>query len=271
VRSDYHPDMADIREKFKSSRLEPWQETNLGVPKNGGGWWWRLLRRVDETTGDVTEGFMDNLANIPAGAFLVSWDGMKGGSKLFGYYESAEQYNKQLLVNKLKCGYELLLAGTPWAETKAYGDVEWEGEQDTEHSTARELLRRLHNICETKLGHLLEVSEGEDTNLGGFTPEVYVLCSTRKLLVKVVDPETEVVRWVWNGDWKNSYHFIIANLYAKQSLDVKQLFQTEMFRTGVNDDLLMWQPSGAGAKPKHIIDPGVFSTVLYPFTLYPLP
>jgi hypothetical protein len=171
----------------ESSRLKPWDEEKLGVPKNGGGWWWRL------------QPFKDNLDNIPAGAFLVSWDGMKGGSKLFGYYESAEQYYKQLLVNKFKCGYELLLTDTPWAETLAYGDIEFEGEQDTQHLRARELLRRLHNICETKLGHLLEVSEGGDTNLGGFTPEVYVLCSTRKLLVKVVDPETEVVSWVGKG------------------------------------------------------------------------
>ena len=184
---------------FKSSRLKPWQEENVGVPKNGGGWWWRLHSRVDAKTGDVTQGFMDNLDNIPAGAFLVSWDGMKGGSKLFGYYESAEQYKKNFLVNKSKCGYELLLAGTPWAETLAYGDIEWEGEQDTEHLNARELLRRLHNICEKKLGHLLEVCEGEDTNLGGFKPEVYVLCSTRKIMVEAVDPETGVVSWVFKG------------------------------------------------------------------------
>jgi hypothetical protein len=257
VRSDYHPGMADTREKFKSSRLEPWQETNLGVPKNGGGWWWRLLRRVDETTGDVTEGFMDNLDNIPAGAFVVAWDTGKGGGKLYGYYESAEQYYKQLLVNKLKCGYELLLTGTPWAEALAYGDIEWEGEQDTEHVRAREINRRLHNICETKLGHLLEVSDGEDTNPGGFKPEVYVLCGTR---------ETKVA-----GVWKNSYHFIIANLYARQCLDVKQLFNTEMFRTGVDDDFLEWQPSGAGGKLKPIIDPAVYATVRYPSTLYTLP
>jgi hypothetical protein len=237
--------MSSAGEKDESSRLKPWQETELGVPKNAGGWWWRLQH------------FKDNLANIPAGAFITSWDGMKGGSKLFGYYESAEEYYQQLLVNQLKCGYELLLAGTPWAETLAYGDIEWEGEQDTEHLRARELNRRLHNICETKLGHLLEVSEGEDTNLGGFKPEVYVLCGTR---------ETKVA-----GVWKNSYHFIIANLYAKQCLDVKQLFNTEMFLTGVDDDFLMWQPSGAGGKLKPIIDPAVYATVLYPFTLYPLP
>jgi len=191
--------MSSAGGKLKSSRLKPWQEENLGVPKNGGGWWWRLRRREDETTGDVTEGFVDNLGNIPAGAFMVAWDTGKGGGKSYGYYESAEQYYENLLVNKLKCGYELLLTGTPWAETLAYGDIEWEGDQDTEHSTARELLRRLHNICETKLGPLLEVPEGGDTNLGGFKPEVYVLCGTRKILVQVVDPETEVVRWVWNG------------------------------------------------------------------------
>jgi hypothetical protein len=186
-RTGHQPAMSSAGEKEESSRLDPSDEKKLGVPKNGGGWWWRL------------QPFKDNLDNIPAGTFIVSWDGMKGASKLFGYYESAEQYYEQLLVNKEKCGYELLLTGTPWAETLAYGDIEWEGEEDTDHSTARELLRRLHNICATKLGHLLEVPEGEDTSLGGFKPEVYVLCGTRKILVKVVDPETKVVRWVWNG------------------------------------------------------------------------
>jgi hypothetical protein len=34
-----------------------------------------------------------------------------------------------------------------------------------------------------------------------------------------------------------------------------------MFRTGVNDGFLVWHPSGEGAKPKHIIDPAVYSTV----------
>jgi len=35
------------------------------------------------------------------------------------------------------------------------------------------------------------------------------------------------------GVWKNSYHFIVANLYAAQCGDIKQLFQTETFRSNV--------------------------------------
>jgi hypothetical protein len=233
--------MSSAGGKFISSRLDPSDETRLGLPKNAGGWWWRLQPLLDEI----------NLGNIPAGAFVVAWDTGKGGGKIYGYYESPEQWYEQLLFNKLKCGYELLLADTAWGETNAYGDIEWEGEQDTGHSTARELLRRLHDICATKMGHLLEVSEGDDTEPGGFKPEVYVLCGTR---------DTKVVP----GVWKNSYHFVIANLYAKQCLDVKQLFQTEMFRTGVNDDILEWQPSGAGGKFKPIIDPAVYAKVLNP-------
>jgi hypothetical protein len=73
---------------------------------------------------------------------------------------------------------------------------------------------------------------------------VYVLCGTR---------ETKV-----SGVWKNSYHFIVANLYAAQCGDIKQLFQTETFRTGVNDDVLEWRPI-AGGKPKPIIDPAVYT------------
>jgi hypothetical protein len=37
-----------------------------------------------------------------------------------------------------------------------------------------------------------------------------------------------------------------------------------MFRTGVDDDFLEWQPSGEGAKSKQIIDKSVYATVLNP-------
>ena len=66
---------------------------------------------------------------------------------------------------------------------------------------------------------------------------MYVLCSTRKVLVEEADEETGEVRWVWKGIWKNSYHFIIANLYGETCDDVKQLFLPETLRTGVDDDL----------------------------------
>jgi hypothetical protein len=212
--------MARPHDTDESSRLQDRQEAQYGVPKKGTGssaWFFRL---------------QPMLASAPEGAFTTAWDTGNGGSKLYGYYESAEQFYGQLAVNTLKCGYELRAAGTPFAETLAYGDVEWEGDQDTNHRRARELLRRLHNICETRLG--------------GFKPEVYVLCGTR---------ETKVA-----GVWKNSYHFIVANLYAAQCGDIKQLFQTETFKTGVDDDILEWQPS-AGAKPKPIIDPAVYAKV----------
>jgi hypothetical protein len=212
--------MSSVREKDESSRLNPRQEAEHGVPKKGTGssaWWFRLQPMLD---------------CAPDGAFLTAWDTGKGGAKLYGYYESAEEWYEQLSVNYLKCGYEVRVAGTTWGDSLAYGDIEWEGEKDKTHVKARELLRRLHNICETKLE--------------GFKPEVYVLCGTR---------ETKVP-----GVFKDSYHFIIANLYAAQCGDIKQLFHTETFRTSVNDDVLEWQPS-AGGKPKPIIDPAVYSKV----------
>jgi hypothetical protein len=66
---------------------------------------------------------------------------------------------------------------------------------------------------------------------------VYVLCSTREELEKEVDEETGVVRKVWKGRWKNSYYFIIANLYAEKCAHIKQLFMPETLRAGVDDDL----------------------------------
>ena len=61
--------------------------------------------------------------------------------------------------------------------------------------------------------------------------------AARGRLVEEADEETGEVRWVWKGIWKNSYHFIIENLYGETCDDVKQLFMPETLRTGVDDDL----------------------------------
>jgi hypothetical protein len=224
--------------ELQDGQLEPHDEAKYGVPKGDGisgagrsAWFWRK------------DPF---LAAIPAGAFPVTWDTFKPGAKLFGYYESAEEFHKQLLVNKEKCGYELIIAGTPWGKTLVYGDIDHYGERDTEHLIAREITARLHNICETKLG--------------GFKPEVYILCGTRKHFAKVVDPDTKKAsNDVWHGVWKNSYHFIIANLYAAQCADAAQFFQAVTFNTGVNDDMLLCK-GRSGEKPTSIVDSNVYST-----------
>jgi hypothetical protein len=206
--------MSSTREKQdtpRKTRLDDWHKQNFGVPKKGV--WFFFLK--------------DMLGNAPEGAFLVGWDTPKG-AKCYAYYESPQQWFEQLSKNDLKCGYEVFVYGPNYYEYPsrsaclAYCDLEWEGDNDTYHLCAREILRRLFNVCETKLG---------------FTPEVYVLCSTRKLLVKEVNEETGEVLWVWKGLWKNSYHFIIANLWAEKSKYIKQLFLPETLRTGVEDDL----------------------------------
>ena len=167
------------------------------------------------------------LADAPEDASPVAWDKPKK-AKCFGYYESPTECYKALSNNVLKCCYEVFVRDSKYSEyskrspTLAYGDLEYYGDRDTDHVHARANLRRIFHVCATKLG---------------FTPKVYVLCSTRKFLEEEVDEETGEVRWVWKGIWKNSYHFIIVNLYGETCLDVKQLFLPETLRTGVDDDL----------------------------------
>jgi hypothetical protein len=180
----------------KEGQLKKWQETEFGVPKNGI-WFFDVLSM---------------LADAPEGAFVVAWDKPQK-AKCFGYYESPTECYKALSNNVLKCCYEVFMRGSKYSEysarspTLAYGDLEYYGDQDTDHLCARENLRRLHSVCETKLG---------------FTPEVYLLCGTR-----LEKP----------GVFKNSYHYIIANLYGETCDDVKQIFLPETLRTGVDDDL----------------------------------
>jgi hypothetical protein len=202
---------------MSDSRLDPEKQHDFGVPKNGN---WRFNLKA-------------MLANAPEGTFVVGWDtpptaAKPKGAKCYGWYETPEQCYEELSKNNLTCCYEVYVYGKNYSDfrnrflVKACGDLEWEGDLDTEHRHARKHLRRLHVVCETKLG---------------FTPEVYVLGSTRKVFDEEVDPETGVVSRVWNGVWKNSYHFIIANLWAEKSKHIKQLFLPETLRTGVEDDL----------------------------------
>jgi hypothetical protein len=190
------------RESVKNSRLSSNQELVFGVPKQGA--WFFTLKPM--------------LANAPSGAFLVAWDtppndNKPKGAKCYGYYESPTIFFQQLSANVLKCGYEVFVHGSQYSEYSArstclaYGDLEWVGDEDKEHRHARELLRRLHNICLTRLQ---------------LSAEIYVLCGTR---------QTE-------DGTKNSYHFIIANLYAEKCEDIKQLFMPETLHTGADDDVV---------------------------------
>ena len=158
-------------------------------------------------------------------SFMIAWDTDRK-TKCYMIYESPEQYYEHLKENRLKCGYELIAEGAPCL---AYCDVEWIGSKDSQHHRACKLLQRIHDICKTKLD---------------LDPEVYVLCGTR---------ETKD-----QGVFKNSYHFIIANLYAERNQDIAQLFSLETLRTGENDDVLEYQPAGEGP-PKGIIDQGVYT------------
>jgi hypothetical protein len=186
---------------MSDSRLDPRKEHDFGVPKNGD--WCFNLKAM--------------LANAPEGAFIVAWDtpptdSKPNGAKCYGSYESPEQCYEELSKTDLKCCYEVFVRGDNYSNYPtrspciAYGDLEWVGDEDKEHLCARKLLRRLFNVCQTKLG---------------FTPEVYVLCGTRETKDGI----------------KNSYHVKIANCWAKTCEHIKQLYLPETLRTGDEDDL----------------------------------
>jgi hypothetical protein len=214
--------MPCVQAKRNPYKFEAWHEQKVGVPMNGV-WFSSLLLM---------------LSKAPPEYFLVAWDTPPNkhnpnGGKCFGYYETPNQCYEELSKNKLNCCYEVFVhvpdtAGdnchkyseySARSPTLAYGDWEWYGEKDTDHVCAREILRRIFHVCETKLN---------------FTPEVYVLCSTRKDIDK---------DGVWRGVWKNSYHFIITNLYAEKCAHIKQLFMPETLRNGVDDDLKEYDAS----------------------------
>jgi hypothetical protein len=184
----------------KKDRRPPYKfkardETYVGVPKNGA--WFSTLLLM--------------LSQAPPDAFLVAWDTPTGG-KCFGYYKSPKECYDNLSENELRCCYEIFVHGDTYREyparspTLVYGDLEWVGVEDTHHVHAREILRRLHTVCEKKLG---------------FTPEIVVSCSTRMTAKGL----------------KNSYHYVFKNLYTDKCDDIKQLFLPETLRTGVDDDL----------------------------------
>ena len=181
----------------KPGQFKDWDEEDFGVPKNGI-WFFNIMAM---------------LANAPESAFLVAWDTPKR-AKCFGYYESPTACYQALAKNDLRCCYEVFTRGSikyqdfpTRSPTLAYGDLEWYGVEDSQHLCARENLRRIHTVCETKLG---------------FTPEIYLLCGSR---------------WDTSDKFKNSYHFVIANLWGGTCEDVEQLFLPGTLRIGADDDL----------------------------------
>jgi hypothetical protein len=129
----------------------------------------------------------------------VGWDTEHGG-KMFGAYPScmSKEEFMQLLLDvpcmRRNC-YELLVDNVP---CKAYADIEWEGQQDPDHS----ILRNLVAAIRAKINEVYSIN-----------PLMYVCCGTRPTKE---NPEI----------YKHSYHIVCSNLIFERNNDglMKSLF-----------------------------------------------
>jgi hypothetical protein len=150
----------------------------------GGAWYWRQN---------------DMLAAYTAGnkrGHTVAWDKAGEGVKAYGLYGSAKDCYTSLLECKkdMRFAYELIPINT---RCRAYADVEWVGEADTQHATLKRILAFLRNEA-TKLFPKKKADEWE----------IHVACGTR--------PRSERI--------KHSYHITIFNLIFERNEDMAQLF-----------------------------------------------
>jgi hypothetical protein len=147
--------------------------------------------------------------------FPVAWQTRKKDSDdvtyMYGLCEDVEGFFAEMrkCPEGARYGFELI---PDLRECVAYADLEWEGEEDAEHS---------------KMRHVISVVRIVFEKTHNRKAEVYVCCSTRR------KGET----------WKNSYHLIVKNLVFKTNHGAMKVFwkhvQTLLSDTGcywVNKD-----------------------------------
>ena len=118
------------------------------------------------------------------GGFLVAWDKLDSGAKVYGVYENVETFYCNLLVASDRCGYEIIPADT---RCVLYLDVEWKGQEDNQQ--IRTIVQKLREYCQPSL----------DRNL-----KVFVCCGSR---------------FEKSGNFKNSYHLSVPTLTFRNNHD----------------------------------------------------
>ena len=156
-----------------------------------------------------------------SGGLVVAWD-KPNRSKMYGLYSmSRELFMLNLLdtpVANRHC-YELLAENAP---CRGYADVEWEGQEDPEHSEIIRLVRAIRDKAHEEYSH---------------EPKIYVCCGTRP---KREDPSV----------LKHSYHIVLENIIFERNNDG----QMKQFFTGIPG--FTWMD---GVEEKSMIDPLVYT------------
>jgi hypothetical protein len=161
---------------------------------SGGTWYKILAPMLEEYEAGGRQGFTVTWDIIPTPASPNT----KPGAKAFGLYASAEAFHSSLMSCKKDCRYacELIPEGKL---CKAYADIEWCGQPDSNHTILKKILAYIRQCAST-----LYPEKKEDEW------EIHVACGSRDL------PDS--------GLTKNSYHATFTNLLFDSNKDMKELF-----------------------------------------------
>jgi hypothetical protein len=184
-----------------------------GLP--GGGLW--FFRQTP---------MLDAMKRRGAG-FPVAWQTRKKDiddvAYMYGLYEDVEGFFAEMCKcpEGARYGFELI---PDLRECVAYADLEWEGEEDAEHS---------------KMRHVISVVRSVFEKAHNRKAEVYVCCGTRR------KRET----------WKNSYHLIVKNLVFETNHGAMKR-DWQKIKTLLSDAGCYWDNKD---KQTHILDMGVYT------------
>lgn len=188
------------------------------APK-GGTWYFRQEQMLDEFEAQKGQ------------VFPVAWDKYEGrGNKIYGIYETVDTFYSHLadVESRYRCGYELI---PHESNCKFYADIEWEGDQDTDHSIMRSLVKGIRRYC----APLLATHQAM---------ELYISCSSRSNQRK--------------GTYKNSYHVSSPTIVFGNNHDGRmEKFFTDMCN---KDQDLWYYTDEESQRKKCFLDLRVYTT-----------
>lgn len=186
----------------------------------GGEWFYTQAPMLDvyTTASENGEGEEKPLA--------VAWDNPRSAGKGLKMYGAYMDMTRALFMQNLldtptgnRHCYELLVENMP---CKGYADVEWEGEEDPEH---------------TELSRMVKAIRGKVHDLYSHEPKIYVCCGTRP-----TKEDPSVI--------KHSYHIVLDNIIFERNNDgqMKEFFTTIPGLTWMD-----------GVEEKPMLDPRVYT------------